>query len=427
MKFVSSRNRKRLFSLKEAVFMGLAPDGGLFMPAEYPEICGGKIKDFASAGFAGLAFQLALPFLEEDFDDDSIRKIITASFDFDIPLRAIKDDIYALELFHGPTLAFKDIGARFMARLMAELNSNDKDITVLVATSGDTGGAVASGFHRVKNTKVVVLYPRGRVSEFQEKQFASLGDNIHSLAVEGSFDDCQRLAKEAFMDNEIRKKIRLTSANSINIGRWLPQSFYYHWGLLKWMEEKRGLTPAVSVPGGNYGNLAAAMLAHKSCMPLSALIAASNRGNNAVPRYLRTGIFRAHKTIHTITNAMDVGNPSNFERIEYMGGSYNNITRTIRAYEFDDREILDCIAQVYNDTAYILDPHSATGYLALKQSGLPGYFTATAHPVKFLDVLPETVKNMVKLPAHFKESTTESSSLQIPASYKALRDYLVRS
>ena len=427
MKFVSSRNRQRFFSLKEAVFKGLAPDGGLFMPAEYPALYGGNIIDSASAGFPGLAFQLAKPFLEEDFDDDTIRSIITASFDFDIPLRAIHDDIYALELFHGPTLAFKDIGARFMARLMAGLNSDEEDITILVATSGDTGGAVASGFHRVENTRVVVLYPRGRVSKFQEKQFASLGDNIHSLAVEGNFDDCQRLVKEAFMDDELRKKLRLTSANSINIGRWLPQSFYYTWGLLKWMEEERGLTPAVSVPGGNYGNLAAAMLAHKSGMPLSDLIAASNRGNNAVPQYLRTGVFRSQKTVHTITNAMDVGNPSNFERIEYMGGSYNNITKIMRAYEFNDREILDCIAQVYNDTAYILDPHSATGYMALKQSGLQGYFTATAHPVKFLDVLPAAVRNMVRLPAHFKESTAGSSSLRIPASYKALRDYLVSS
>ncbi|MDZ7738006.1 MAG: threonine synthase [Bacteroidales bacterium] len=426
MKFVSSRNRQRLFSLKEAVFKGLAPDGGLFMPAEYPVLYDGNSIDSASAGFAGLAFQLAKPYLEEDLDDDNIRKIITASFDFDIPLRKIKDNIYVLELFHGPTLAFKDIGARFMARLMTGLNSDEEDITILVATSGDTGGAVANGFHGLKNTKVVVLYPRGRVSKFQEKQFASLDGNIHSLAVEGSFDDCQRLVKEAFMDDELRKKLRLTSANSINIGRWLPQSFYYTWGLLKWMEEERGLTPAVSVPGGNYGNLAAAMLAHKSGMPLSDLIAASNRGNNVVPLYLRTGIFRAQKTVHTITNAMDVGNPSNFERIEYMGGSYNNITKIIRAYEFDDREILDCIERVFNETGYILDPHSATGYMALEQSGLQGYFTATAHPVKFLDVLPAAVRKMVRLPAHFKESGAESSSLNIPASYKVLRDYLLK-
>lgn len=425
MKFVSSRNGQHLYSLKEAVLKGLAPGGGLFMPAEYPVIDSKNIKD--PDDFAGLAFQLAKPFLEEDLDDDSLRGIITASFDFDIPLRAIKDDIYALELFHGPTLAFKDIGARFMARLMAALNSDNMDITILVATSGDTGGAVASGFHNVKNTKVVVLYPAGRVSKFQEKQFASLGGNIHSLAVDGSFDDCQRLVKEAFMDDELRKEHRLTSANSINIGRWLPQSFYYTWGLLKWMEQEREPAPAVSVPGGNYGNLAAAMLAHKSGMPLSSLIAASSRGNNAVPRYLKTGIFRPQETVHTITNAMDVGNPSNFERIKYMGGSYNNITKIIRAYEFDDREILDCIEQVWNDTGYILDPHSATGYMAIEQSGLPGYFTATAHPVKFLDVLPSPVRKMVSLPDHFRETGADSSSLQVPASYKALRDYLVRS
>lgn len=394
------------------------------MPAEYPVLYGGDITGAASAGFAGLAFQLAKPFLDEDLDDDSIREIISASFDFDIPLRAIKDDIYALELFHGPTLAFKDIGARFMARLMAELNRDDKDITILVATSGDTGGAVASGFHRVKNTRVVVLYPEGKVSRFQEKQFTSLGDNIDCLAVDGNFDDCQRMVKEAFMDNELRAIRKLTSANSINIGRWLPQSFYYSWGVLKWKEERPGLLPEISVPSGNYGNLTAGMLAHKTGTPCSGFIAASNI-NNAVPRYLASGLFEPAGSVETITSAMDVGNPSNFERLMYLGGTHENIKNLITAFEFNDSQIFAAIKRVYDTNGYMLDPHSAAGYLALEKSGQPGFFIATAHPVKFTEVLPPDVSKDVRLPDHFREFGSNNFSVRIPPLYSSLRDYLL--
>lgn len=423
MKFVSSRDRQHLFSLKEAVFMGLAPDGGLFMPAEYPEIHRSNIIDSASAGFAGLAFQLALPFLEEDIDDDTIREIIESSFDFDIPLRPITDSIYALELFHGPTLAFKDVGARFMARLMAELNSDNKDITILVATSGDTGGAVASAFHGIENIKVTVLYPDGKVSEFQRKQFTTLGDNINCLAVEGNFDDCQRLVKEAFNDKELRKKTRLSSANSINIGRWLPQSFYYHWGLIQWNREFSGISPLIAVPSGNYGNLAAGMLAYYSGVPVSGFIAASNI-NNTVPEYLETGVYSPRKSTPTVANAMDVGDPSNFERIRYMGGSRDQLRSVISAYTFTDQEITGCISEVFEETGYVLDPHSATGYLALKKSGQEGFFIATAHPVKFLDVIPENVRKHVELPSHFRKSKKKSSSINISAVYADFRQYL---
>ncbi|MGM0463621.1 MAG: threonine synthase [Bacteroidota bacterium] len=423
MKFVSSRNRQRLFSLKDAVFKGLAPDGGLFMPAKYPEVCGGNIKYSASAGFAGLAFQLALPFLEEDLKDDAIRRIITASFDFDIPLRAIKDNIYALELFHGPTLAFKDIGARFMARLMAELNSDNKDITILVATSGDTGGAVASAFHGIENIKVTVLYPKGKVSEFQKKQFTTLGNNVNCLAVEGNFDDCQRLVKKAFNDTELRKKINLSSANSINIGRWLPQSFYYHWGIIQWDRVFPGILPVIAVPSGNYGNLAAGMLAYYSGVSAQGFIAASNI-NNTVPKYLETGVYSPRKSIPTVANAMDVGDPSNFERMKYMGGSRDQLRSLISAYTFADQEITGCISEVFEETGYILDPHSATGYLALKNQGKQGFFIATAHPVKFLDVIPENVRKHVELPSHFRENKKKSMSVNISANYADFRQYL---
>lgn len=426
MKFVSSRNKSGLFSLKETVYAGLAPDGGLFMPLKYPSL---SLRDYENREldtFSDMAFSLAKSYLDEDMDDDTIDKIVKEAFDFEIPLRKIKKDLYALELFHGPTLAFKDVGARFMARLMAELNRDNMEITILVATSGDTGGAVASGFHGIPNIKVVVLYPEGKVSKFQEKQFTTLGKNIECLAVDGNFDDCQRLVKEAFTDNELREKRKLTSANSINIGRWIPQSFYYVWGMLKWLIQNPNVPPAVSIPSGNYGNLTAGMLAFVSGMPFTRLIAASNI-NNTVPRYLRSGVFEPRESVQTITSAMDVGNPSNFERMKYIGGTWKNISELLSAYEFRDNEILDCIVKVYNETGYILDPHSATGYLALEKSNSNGFFIATAHPVKFLEVMPEKIRDEVKLPDHFKTFGNEGSSVKISGNYFDFREYLIDS
>lgn len=395
------------------------------MPADYPHRAYSDIKDFAALDFTGLAFHLAKPYLDEDLGDETIRKIITASLNFDIPFRAIKDDIYALELFHGPTLAFKDIGARFMARLMAELNNDDRDITILVATSGDTGGAVASAFHGIENIKVTVLYPKGKVSEFQKKQFTTLGNNISSLAVDGNFDDCQRLVKEAFNDTELRKKLRLSSANSINIGRWLPQSFYYHWGIIQWNMKFPAISPVITVPSGNYGNLAAGMLAYYSGAPASGFIAASNI-NNTVPEYLETGVYTPRKSTPTVANAMDVGDPSNFERMEYMGGSRDQLRSLISTYTLTDQEIIECISAVFEKTGYILDPHSAAGYLALEKSGRPGFFVATAHPVKFTDVLPPDVREEVRLPSHAGKFGSKTSSIHIPPVYGHLRDYLMK-
>jgi threonine synthase len=425
MKFVSSRNKSNLFSLKETIFTGLAPDGGLFMPEKYPSISLRNFKNQDHEIFPGLAFSLAKQYLDEDMDDESIRRIVSEAFNFEIPLTRVKDDIYALELFHGPTLAFKDVGARFMAKLMAELNRDNEDITILVATSGDTGGAVASGFHRIKNIKVVVLYPDGKVSNFQEKQFTSLGNNIDCLAVDGNFDDCQRMVKEAFTDNALRKKIKLTSANSINVGRWLPQSFYYTWGMLKWIQENTGILPAVAVPSGNYGNLTAGMLAYESGIPFTGLIAASNI-NNTVPLYLRSGFYEPRESVQTITSAMDVGNPSNFERMKYIGGTWKNISELVSAYEFKDQEILTCMERVYDETGYILDPHSATGYMALEKSKRKGFFMATAHPVKFLDIMPEKIRDEIKLPSYFKPPDTEGLSVKISNNYFDLRDFLLK-
>jgi len=425
MKFVSSRNNSRLYSLKETVYLGLAPDGGLFIPEKYPPLSLRDFKNIESQAFPDLAFILAKPYLEEDFNEDTIRAMLKDAFNFEIPLKTISGDISALELFYGPTLAFKDVGARFMARLMAELNRDGEEITVLVATSGDTGGAVASGFHRTENIKVVVLYPEGRVSEFQEKQFTTLGDNIDCLAVDGTFDDCQRLVKTAFSDIELRKKRKLTSANSINIGRWLPQSFYYTWGMIQWIRENPGILPFVSVPSGNYGNLTAGMLAYESGIPFAGFIAASNI-NNTVPVYLRSGFFEPKESEHTISNAMDVGNPSNFERMKYLGGSWKNINELVSAYEFKDREILATIERVYVQSGYILDPHSATGYEALEKSKRKGFFIATAHPVKFLDVMPENIRDKVELPEHVRLFDSQASSVKISANYFDLREYLLK-
>jgi len=283
---------------------------------------------------------------------------------------------------------------------------------------------VASGFHAADNINVVVLYPEGKISEFQEKQFTTLGDNVRCLAVNGTFDDCQRLVKEAFRDEELRKRHRLTSANSINIGRWLPQSFYYTWGLLEWIKDNPGILPAVSVPSGNYGNLTAGMLAYESGMPFSGFIAASNI-NNSVPLYLRSGFFEPKESTETITSAMDVGNPSNFERMKYIGGSLKNIIELVSAYEFKDRDILNTIQRVYDKSAYILDPHSATGYAALEQSKRKGFFIATAHPVKFLDVMPENIRDKVTLPDHVSSFKGEAASTQISSDYFDFRKYLV--
>ncbi len=424
MKFVSSRNNSRLFSLKETVYAGLAPDGGLFMPVKYPSLSLRDLNNFKSDTFPELAYRLAKPYLEEDLDDNTIKNIITESFYFEIPLKKITDDIFVLELFHGPTLAFKDVGARFMARLMAELNRENEEITVLVATSGDTGGAVASGFHDTENIKVVVLYPEGKVSEFQEKQFTTLGGNVECLAVDGSFDDCQRLVKEAFRDDELRKRRKLTSANSINIGRWLPQSFYYSWGMMLWVRENAGILPVVSVPSGNYGNITAGMLAYESGIPFTGFIAASNI-NNTVPLYLRSGFFEPQESVQTISSAMDVGNPSNFERMKYIGGSWKNINELVSAYEFKDREILACMESVYEKTSYILDPHSATGFLALEKSKRKGFFIATAHPVKFLDVMPENIRSKVELPSYVRVFNKEKSSVRISDNYFEFREYLL--
>ncbi len=425
MKFVSSRNRSRLFNLKESVYAGLAPDGGLFMPEQYPSISLINYRNREADTFSDIAFSLAKPYLDEDMDDDAINNIVKKAFDFQIPLKKIKEDLYALELFHGPSLSFKDVGARFMARLMAELNRDNLEITILVATSGDTGGAVASGFQAIPNTKVVVLYPEGKVSKFQEKQFTTLGNNIECLAVDGNFDDCQRLVKEAFTDHKLREKRKLTSANSINIARWIPQSFYYVWGMLKWLEKNANVLPAVSVPSGNYGNLTAGMLAFESGMQFTRLIAASNI-NNTVPQYLRSGLFEPRESVQTITNAMDVGNPSNFDRMKYIGGNWKSLSECISAYEFRDHEILTCIEKVYDETGYILDPHSASGYMALEKSKLKGFFIATAHPVKFIDVMPEKIRDEIKPPDHFKEFDSEGSSMKISGEYLNFREYLLK-
>ncbi len=423
MKFISSRNGSGTFTLSKALKEGLAPDGGLFMPEKYPEIYTGALSEAAEGKFHMLAYNLAKPYLDEDFDQPVTEDIVKKTFDFEVPLLQLNGKISVLELFHGPTLAFKDFGARFMARLIAELNDKKEKITVLVATSGDTGGAVASGFHRISNIEVIVLYPDGKVSEFQKKQFTSLGNNITCLAVQGNFDDCQRLVKRAFADRDLRQRMKLTSANSINIGRWLPQSFYYTWAQLKWSETNPGVQPVCSVPSGNYGNLTAGMLAIKTGTPIEKIIAASTI-NNTVPVYLQTGIYNPKESVPTICNAMDVGDPSNFERMRHMGGSRENITGMVSAFEFVDKDIKKCIEKVYYKTGYILDPHSATGYLALEKSGRKGFFLATAHPVKFLEVLPDNIGKNVTIPEHFKGFSDKSMALKISTSYEEFREFL---
>lgn len=422
MKFYSTRNPETLYGLKEALNAGLAPDGGLFMPSYYPRANNLVAKP---SSFDDLAFSDSHPYLSEDLEDEEIKKLTASALNFVIPLKKIEDNIYVLELFHGPTLAFKDVGARFMAGLMPVLNKHNEETNILVATSGDTGGAVASAFHGVENIRVTVLYPEGKVSEFQKRQFTTLGDNINCLAVKGNFDDCQRLVKNAFNDKGLRRKIRLSSANSINIGRWLPQSFYYHWGLLQWQKENQDSLPLIAVPSGNYGNLTAGILAHNSGIKAGGFIAASNI-NNTVPEYLETGNYLPRKSVPTVANAMDVGDPSNFERMKYMGKSLQQLRSMLSAYTFSDKEIIEGITYVHDNTGYILDPHSATAYMALKNSGRRGFFIATAHPVKFMDIIPEKIRKYVKLPSHFSETGKKSQAESMSADYDDFHHYLSR-
>lgn len=392
MQYYSTNDRSLRVDLKEAVLRSLPADNGLYMPVELPQVTGDFWDNYRDLSFQEIGINVAKAFFGEDVPESAIGDIVNGTLEFDAPLVKISEQDHILELFHGPTLAFKDFGARFMARLMAWLTRNeDQMLTVLVATSGDTGGAVASAFHNVPGTRVVILYPKGKVSGLQEKQLTTLGGNITALEVDGSFDDCQTLVKSAFLDRELSEQLNLTSANSINLSRLVPQSFYYIHAARQLDE---GTLPTFVVPSGNFGNLTAGLLAMKLGLPVEQFVAATNI-NDVIPAYLDSGNYESRPSVATISNAMDVGAPSNFVRLkELFGDSFEELRNHISGLAFDDKETRAAIREVKDTTGYTIDPHGAVGWLAANfwRQAKPESNTITletAHPAKFLDVMEE--------------------------------------
>lgn len=417
---------------REATIKGQAPDKGLYFPEAIPVIDHSIIKNIGDYSKEELALLIMEPYVGDAIDKKSLFRIVSETVNFPFPLVRVNDHISSLELFHGPTLAFKDVGARFMSRCLGYFSQQQKGkVTVLVATSGDTGGAVANGFLGVDGVEVVILYPSGKVSPVQELQLTTCGQNIRALEVTGSFDDCQAMVKDAFMDADLNKKLTLTSANSINVARWLPQQLYYFFAWQQW--EEKEYPPVIAVPSGNFGNICAGLLAHVSGLPVQHFIAACNV-NDAVPEYLRTGNYRAKTAVPTISNAMDVGSPSNFIRVmELFGSNYEQIKEKISGYTVSDEITKQTIADVYRQFGYILDPHGAVAYDALEQylSHHPeqkGIFLETAHPVKFPDTVEAMIGKKIEIPESAKYLfEKEKHSVKMNASFVDLKEWLLRN
>ena len=398
MKYYSTRDKSARYSLRQAAFLGLAPDGGLFMPQVIPTADMERIRALSEESFAAVARYVAGLFFSGDLSDGQLDRIVEDAYGFDVPLRHLGDDKYVLELFHGPTFAFKDVGAGFMGRALGQLNDSGEDLVILTATSGDTGSAVANGFYGIDGIKVVVLYPDGKVSDLQESQMTTLGGNIHPLKVRGTFDDCQRIVKQVFSDAQFRQRKKVTSANSINVLRWMPQAFYYFYAWAQWVRATGDTRPDIVVPSGNYGNLAAGMLAARMGMPVGRFVAASN-ANDVVPVYLETGQYRPRPSVMTLANAMDVGNPSNYERImDLYGGDFEALTAQVKGYRCDDQAILQAIGEIYRRYDYVSDPHGAVGYNAACAHRVHGFWLATAHRAKFSEVIRRALGQDFPLP-----------------------------
>ena len=406
MKYYSTNGKAPLADLRKAVVKGLAEDRGLYMPQSLKRLPDSFFDSIDKLSFQEIAFNVAEAFFGEDIPADRLKAIVYDTLSFDCPVVKVTDSIYSLELFHGPTLAFKDVGARFMARLLQYFRDGDGLVNVLVATSGDTGSAVANGFLGVEGTRVFVLYPKGKVSPIQECQFTTLGRNITALEIDGVFDDCQALVKNAFMDDELNSLMKLTSANSINVARFLPQSFYYFYAYAQM--KARGLADnlVVCVPSGNFGNICSALFAKAMGLPVKRFIAANNI-NDVFYKYLQTGVYTPKHSVQTLANAMDVGDPSNFARIlDLYGGSWENIRKDISGAVVNDSAIKKSILECWRDNAYLLDPHGACGFRALSdglQSGEAGVFCETAHPAKFKDTVEKVIGEPVAIPERLAE------------------------
>ncbi len=402
MNYYSTNNRSLVAGFREAAIQGQAPDKGLYFPEKIPALPKGFVESLTPLSKEELSFTVMKPYVGNAIADADLLQIVTETVAFPFPLVPVSEGISSLELYHGPTLAFKDVGARFMSRCLGHFVKNrNKEITVLVATSGDTGGAVADGFYGVEGVNVVILYPSGKVSLTQEVQLTTLGNNITAIEVEGSFDDCQQMVKNAFMDDELKRSLFLTSANSINVARWLPQQLYYFFAYQQWQQKE--LPPVVSVPSGNFGNICAGLLAFCSGLPVRHFVAACN-ANDTVPQFLKNGIYEAKASVSTLSNAMDVGNPSNFVRImELFGQHLPSLQKSLTSYSITDEETKKTIADVYRRYNYLLDPHGAVGYIALQRylaSGTAnaGYFLETAHPVKFFDAIEPVIGEKIAVP-----------------------------
>ncbi len=405
MIYYSTNNKENTASLEQAVVTGLASDRGLYMPEKLKTLPKEFFDNIQNLSFQEIAFEVAKAFFGEDVPAEDLKKIVYDTLAFETPVEKVEDNIYSLELFHGPTLAFKDVGGRFMARLLGYFNAkegNDRLVNVLVATSGDTGSAVANGFLGVPGIHVYVLYPKGKVSPIQECQFTTLGQNITAIEVDGVFDDCQALVKSAFMDKELNQKMKLTSANSINVARFLPQSFYYFNAYAQM--KKKGLADnlVVCVPSGNFGNITSGIFGMKMGLPIKRFIAANN-SNDIFYNYLQTGVYSPKASVQTIANAMDVGDPSNFARIyDLYKGSRDAVAADVSGARFSDEQIRETIKDVFTRTGYLCDPHGACGYRALKEGlkpGETGVFLETAHPAKFKDTVEKVIGQEVEIPA----------------------------
>lgn len=427
MKFYSTNHNTKPVSFKDAVIRGLADDKGLFYPESIPELPASFFERLSRLSLPEIAFELLKPYVGNELPESILKSLLEDALNFDTPLVELEKDEYALELFHGPTLAFKDVGARTMARFLSKFTDRSK-VTILVATSGDTGSAVAQGFYQVDGIDVVVLYPKNQVSNIQEKQFTTLGGNITALEVNGTFDDCQRMVKAAFVDTDLKQKLQLSSANSINIARLLPQAVYYFYAYGQLKNHSKPLV--ISVPSGNYGNLTAGLIAKKSGLPIYRFLAASNR-NDVVPEYFTTGIFRPRPSIPTISNAMDVGDPSNFARmLEMYSSSLADMKGDISARSFTDQETILEMKHVYRKYGYILDPHGAVAHLALssfmRNHDVAGVFLETAHPAKFQETVEDALPVKVEIPDQLKNSIEKNKlSVEIDNNTDDLKEYLL--
>jgi len=428
MKYYSLQNKQHVVSFEDAVVAGLAPDKGLYFPEHIPAFEKSFLDNIGEKSEVEIGYAAIKPFVGEEIPDEVLRKIIADTLSFPFPVAPVHDNIYSLELWHGPTLAFKDVGARFMAGCLGYFRRNDtRPVTVLVATSGDTGGAVANGFYDVPGVKVVILYPSGKVSTLQEKQLTTLGKNITALEIDGTFDDCQRMVKTAFLDAALQAHSLLTSANSINVARWLPQMFYY---LLAYKQLQKEVV--FSVPSGNFGNICAGMMAAAMGLPVKHFVASTNV-NDTVPRFMENGQYAPGQAKPTLSNAMDVADPSNFVRIlQLFTNSLPALKEKLTAYSFDDKATVATMEAVWNEHKYMLDPHGAVGYLGLQKylagsKETTGVFLETAHPVKFADTAPGSLQSQIVTPESVQYLySLEKQSVALPNDYAALKDWLMK-